>query len=387
MQIIDKLAQLSVALKGDLFYNPSNVKHQTMRLAYATDASVYQEVPLAVAIPQDVADLKALISFASKEGVTLIPRTAGTSLAGQVVGSGIVMDISRFFNQILEVNVEERWVRVQPGVIRDDLNNYLKPFGLMFGPETSTASRAMIGGMIGNNSSGLHSIVWGDTRKNLLSARVLINDGSEVVFEELQEQQYFDKLRHNSREGDIYRAVNTLITDPQNITAIQSGYPKKTLTRRNTGYALDFLVDRDQPFNMCKLLAGSEGTIGIVTEAKLQLMPLPPKEIGLLCVHFEDMISCMHGNNVALSHGPEASELVDKYILDFTVGHPTYQHNRFFIEGDPQALLIVEFRSDDPVLLQQKAEALKKRSNSERTGLCISFYNGSARDKFGVGCA
>lgn len=165
MQIIDKLAQLSVALKGDLFYNPSNVKHQTMRLAYATDASVYQEVPLAVAIPQDVADLKALISFASKEGVTLIPRTAGTSLAGQVVGSGIVMDISRFFNQILEVNVEERWVRVQPGVIRDDLNNYLKPFGLMFGPETSTASRAMIGGMIGNNSSGLHSIVWGDTRK------------------------------------------------------------------------------------------------------------------------------------------------------------------------------------------------------------------------------
>ncbi|SMG29156.1 FAD-binding and (Fe-S)-binding domain-containing protein [Sphingobacterium psychroaquaticum] len=376
MQIIDKLAQLSVALKGDLFYNPSNVKHQTMRLAYATDASVYQEVPLAVAIPQDVADLKALISFASKEGVTLIPRTAGTSLAGQVVGSGIVMDISRFFNQILEVNVEERWVRVQPGVIRDDLNNYLKPFGLMFGPETSTASRAMIGGMIGNNSSGLHSIVWGDTRKNLLSARVLINDGSEVVFEELQEQQYFDKLRHKSREGDIYRAVNTLITDPQNITAIQSGYPKKTLTRRNTGYALDFLVDRDQPFNMCKLLAGSEGTIGIVTEAKLQLMPLPPKEIGLLCVHFEDMISCMHGNNVALSHGPEASELVDKYILDFTVGHPTYQHNRFFIEGDPQALLIVEFRSDDPVLLQQKAEALKKDLIAKGLGYAYPFITG-----------
>ena len=154
MSVELKLAALAESLKGDFFYDKNLASHQTMRLAYSTDASVYQEIPLAVCIPQQIEDLKTLIRFANENHITLIPRTAGTSLAGQVVGSGIVIDISRFFNQILEVNQEEKWARVQPGVIRDDLNAYLKPFGLMFGPETSTASRAMVGGMIGNNSSG-----------------------------------------------------------------------------------------------------------------------------------------------------------------------------------------------------------------------------------------
>lgn len=377
MRINDKIKQLSVVLTGDLFYDAGNSKHETMRLAYATDASVYQEKPLAVAIPVDKEDLKTLIAFARAESVTLIPRTAGTSLAGQVVGAGIVVDVSRFFNQIIELNVEAGWVRVQPGVIRDDLNNYLKPYGLMFGPETSTASRAMVGGMIGNNSSGLHSIVWGDTRKNLLSAHVLLDDASEVVFEALDEAQYFQKLKASSREGELYRQLNTVLTDQDNISAIVSGFPKKTLTRRNTGYALDFLVDTTHAFNLCQLLAGSEGTIGIITEAKLQLMPLPPAEIGLLCVHFQDMIECMHGNVVALTHAPEASELVDKYILDFTVGHPTYQHNRFFIEGDPQALLIVEFRSNDAAELARKAEALKAELISKGLGYAYPFITGA----------
>ncbi|WP_306429326.1 FAD-binding oxidoreductase [Sphingobacterium sp. E70] len=168
------------------------------------------------------------------------------------------MDISRHFNRILELNVEEKWVRVQPGVIRDDLNSYLKPFGLMFGPETSTASRAMVGGMIGNNSSGLHSIVWGDTRHNLIAANVLLDDKSEVSFASLDEASYFKKLLQADREGDIYRHMNDLLTDPQNLAAIETGYPKRSITRRNTGYALDILSDRTQPFNMCNLLAGSE---------------------------------------------------------------------------------------------------------------------------------
>src|SRR5690606_11715113 len=148
---------------GELYYNDSPEQH-AVRLAYSTDASVYQELPIAVAVPKNENDLRVLIDFAKQTGITLIPRTAGTSLAGQVVGKGIIIDVSKHFNKILEINQEERWVRVQPGVIRDDLNAFLKGYGLMFGPETSTASRAMIGGMIGNNSSGLHSIVWGDTR-------------------------------------------------------------------------------------------------------------------------------------------------------------------------------------------------------------------------------
>lgn len=358
--MLSALEKLDHQLVGELYYDATIPNHQTIRLAYSTDASVYQELPLAVAIPHVKEDLFTLVEFANRNSITLIPRTAGTSLAGQVVGAGIIVDVSKYFNQILEVNIEEQWARVQPGVIRDDLNAYLKPLGLMFGPETSTASRAMIGGMIGNNSSGLHSIVWGDTRENLISARVIINDGSELVFEELNPQQYFQKLSLKSSEGTIYRALNDILTNKENIHVIQEGYPKKDITRRNTGYALDYLVDAELPFNLCNLLAGSEGTLGIVTEAKIQLRSLPPKELGLLCVHFTDMVECMHGNVVALEHNPEASELVDKYILDFTVGHPTYQYNRFFIEGDPQALLIVEFRGDTIEEVEEKASQLKQ---------------------------
>ncbi|MDM1049223.1 FAD-binding protein [Sphingobacterium hotanense] len=348
-----------------------------MRLAYSTDASVYQELPLAVCIPHHIDDLQKLIHYAKRHHTTLIPRTAGTSLAGQVVGAGIVVDVSRFFNQILEVNVEEQWARVQPGVIRDDLNAYLRPYGLMFGPETSTASRAMIGGMIGNNSSGLHSIVWGDTRENLLAAKVLLDDANLVEFSDLSEAEFFSKLALKTREGEIYRDINGILTDKSNRDAIVAGYPKSEITRRNTGYALDMLLDHSQPFNFCRLLAGSEGTIGIITEAKIKLMPLPPKEIGLLCVHFNDMVECMRGNALALKYHPEASELVDKYILDFTVGHPTYQYNRFFIEGDPQALLIVEFRADTIEEIEQKAAALKLALQSAQLGYAYPLIMGS----------
>src|SRR5690606_27246324 len=278
------LQNLSSILEGDLYYDKQNPLHKTNLIAYSSDASVYQEEPLAVAIPHSKQDLHRLIDFANEQQITLIPRTAGTSLAGQVVGKGLVVDVSKHFTKIMELNVEEQWVRVGPGVIRDDLNAYLKPYGLMFGPETSTASRAMVGGMIGNNSSGLHSIVWGDTRQNLISADVLLDDGSEVIFEELDPTQLFARLSQNNREGQIYRAMNTLVTDEENIGIIQSGYPKKNITRRNTGYALDSLIDSGSSFNLCSLLAGSEGTIGLVTEAKLRLRPLPPKEIGLLCV-------------------------------------------------------------------------------------------------------
>lgn len=372
----NQLALLAAQLKGELYYTDEAL-HQTMLLAYSTDASVYQEKPLAVAIPSDIDDIKNLIDFARANQTTLIPRAAGTSLAGQVVGNGIIMDISRHFNRILELNVQEKWVRVEPGVIRDDLNSYLKPFGLMFGPETSTASRAMIGGMIGNNSSGLHSIVWGDTRNNVIASNVLLDDKSEVSFTSLDEKSYFKKLLQTDREGDIYRQMNDLLTDPQNLADIDAGYPKRSITRRNTGYALDILSDRHRPFNMCNLLAGSEGTLAIVTEAKLRLMDLPPKELGLLCVHFSDMVECMRGNVIALNHKPEASELVDKYIMDFTVGHPTYQYNRFFIEGDPQALLIVEFRGDTLAATEAKAMALKAELIERGLGYAYPFITGT----------
>lgn len=370
------LEKLKSDIQGELYFNQNEPKDQVVLLAYSTDASVYQEKPLAVAIPYLKSDLIKLIKFANANNVTLIPRTAGTSLAGQVVGKGIIVDVSKFFNKILEINVQEKWVRVQPGVIRDDLNKYLAEFGLMFGPETSTASRAMIGGMIGNNSSGLHSIVWGDTRGNLLETNVILSDGSEVKFENLNQAEYFKKLSLKSFEGEVYRAFNNLISDQRNKEIIHSGYPKKDITRRNTGYALDFFVNDDANFNFSNLIAGSEGTLALVTEAKLKLRSIPPKEIGLLCIHFTDLIESMQGNIVALAHFPEASELVDKYILDFTVGHPVYQHNRFFIEGDPEALLIVEFRSDNIEEINHKAELLKQDLKSKGLGYAYPLITG-----------
>ncbi len=376
--IAPALADLSRSLTGRLYYNDS-AEHATIIRAYSTDASVYQERPLAVAIPKDENDLKQLIAFASGNGVTLIPRTAGTSLAGQVVGRGIIVDVSRHFDQVLEVNTEERWVRVQPGVIRDDLNAYLKPYGLMFGPETSTASRAMIGGMVGNNSSGLHSIVWGDTRSHLLSATVLLDDGTQVVFEPLDDAVLFQKLKQPNREGAIYREMNALLTDESNRRVIADNYPKRSITRRNTGYALDLLADSEQPFNLCRLLAGSEGTLGIHTELKLNLLPLPPQEIGLLCIHCHSLIESLHANVIALAHHPEASELVDKYILDFTKGHPTYQYNRFFIEGDPEALLMVEFRGATPEEVASKAAALRADLQAQGLGYAHPLVTGGAK--------
>jgi FAD/FMN-containing dehydrogenase/Fe-S oxidoreductase len=357
-----KILQESFA--GELYFDNSTI-HNAQKILYSTDASVYQEKPLAVVIPQDVSDLKLLIKFANENRVTLIPRAAGTSLAGQVVGKGIVVDISKYFDNVVEINEEEKWVRVQPGVIRDDLNVILKPYGLMFGPETSTSNRAMIGGMIGNNSCGLHSIVWGDTRSNLLEAKVLLSDGSETEFKEVNRQDFFTKVNQKNLEGELYGQVFKILNNPLIQETIERNYPKKSLTRRNTGYALDMLSDNElfnqesvKHFNFCKLLSGSEGTLAFITEAKLNLIPLPPKEIALVCIHCDTIQDSLQANLLALRHKPMASELVDKYILDFTKGHHVYHQNRFFIEGDPLAILMVEFMAETEEELNQITKAL-----------------------------
>jgi FAD/FMN-containing dehydrogenase len=196
-----RLNELSDQLEGELYAD------DTMKILYATDASAYREMPLAVAIPKSVSDLKKLISFAKTNHTSLIPRTAGTSLAGQVVGNGIIVDVSKNFTQIIELNKEEHWVRVQPGVIRDELNLFLKPHGLFFGPETSTANRAMIGGMVGNNSCGSNSVVYRSTREHLLEVNALLSDGSEAIFKALGIDEFHEKCEGNNLEGNIYKTV------------------------------------------------------------------------------------------------------------------------------------------------------------------------------------
>lgn len=372
------LEQLDKFFDGLFFFNNTAI-HQTQLLAYSTDASVYQEKPLAVAIPANISDLQKLIRFANKHKVTLIPRAAGTSLAGQVVGNGIVVDISKYFTKIIEVNATEKWVSVQPGVIRDDLNHHLKPYGLMFGPETSTANRAMIGGMLGNNSCGLHSIVWGSVRDHILEVTALLSDGSEAVF---KAEDIHPIHQPSSLKEKIYANLHSLLANQNNQALIYANFPKSSVSRRNTGYALDSLLtmqpfnEAGQLFNLCKLLAGSEGTLAFVTEIKVGLIDLPPKEIAIVCIHCNAIIEALKANIVALQHQPMASELVDKYIMDFTINHPEYSKNRFFIEADPAAILMVEFMDDDVDVVKQKAQQLIASLQQEGLGYAYPvLYN------------
>lgn len=341
------LKGLAKKLEGELFWD------ETLRKLYATDASAYREMPLAVALPKTKADLQALIVFAKVHKTSLIPRTAGTSLAGQVVGSGIVVDVSKHFNKVLEVDEKENWVKVQPGVIRDDLNRHLKPYGLYFGPETSTANRAMIGGMVGNNSCGSNSVVYGSTRDHLLEVSGYLSDGSEVTFSSLSVNDFEEKVKLDSLEGEVYRNVQEMLSSEVHRAEIEKEFPKPSIPRRNTGYAIDLLAinqpfkEDGEPFNFCKLIAGSEGTLMFITEIKVGTIPIPPKDKALICIHCEDVNESLLANLIALKYGPHACELIDHYILECTKENIEQQKNRFFIEGDPGAILVVELAADN----------------------------------------
>ncbi len=337
------LQSLADTLQGQLFFD------NTMRTLYATDASSYREMPLAVAIPKTKTDIATLISFAAVNNTSLIPRTAGTSLAGQVVGNGIVVDVSKYFTKIIELNKEEGWVRVEPGVIRDELNLFLKPHGLFFGPETSTANRAMIGGMVGNNSCGSNSVIYKSTREHLLEVTAFLSDGSEVVFNTISNDDFHAKCELTTLEGTIYKSLRSMLSNYDNQQEIRKEFPKKSIVRRNTGYAIDVLVDASPftaggpAFNFCNLIAGSEGTLAFITEIKLQVVPAPAKETGLLCVHFNTIDESLRANLIGLKYNPSASELIDHYILECTKENKEQSKNRFFVEGDPGAILVIEF--------------------------------------------
>lgn len=322
------------------------------RYMYATDASIYRELPTAIVKPADKEDIRELIRFARTHNCSVIPRTAGTSLAGQVVGTGIVADVSRYMNRILEVNARERWVRVEPGVVLDELNLHLAPYGLFFAPETSTSNRCMIGGMVGNNSCGAHSLIYGSTRDHVIEIETLLSDSSEAVFRRLNRKEFDEKCREQSLEGSVYRNIREILSNAGHRNRIENEYPDPLLHRRNTGYALDLLMNTapfkegGESFNFCRLLTGSEGTLAFSTAIKLNLLPLPPTSTGLLCVHFHSLEEALRANLIALKHAPGAIELMDDVILKITKDNRSQQHNRFFVEGDPAAILVIEWARD-----------------------------------------
>jgi FAD/FMN-containing dehydrogenase/Fe-S oxidoreductase len=373
----NQLSQLAGQLSGELHTG------RLLRTLYATDGSIYREMPLAVAYPKNEADIRHLIAFAHREGVSIIPRTAGTSLAGQCVGTGIVADVSRYMTGILELNVAESWVRVQPGVIRDELNAFLKPHGLFFGPNTATASRCMIGGMTGNNSCGSTSIKYGTTRDHLLQIRAVLSDGQTATFGPLSKEDFEKKLDAPGLEGDLYRQISQELSLPDRQYSIREQYPKPGIPRRNTGYAVDVLLQSNifspggPDFNFCKLLAGSEGTLAFSTEIKLHLSPLPPPQDALVCAHFDTLDAALRAAQIAMRRAPYACELMDKFILDCTKANRSQQKNRFFLQGDPAAILMVEFRGQTIEEAQTEADAMIADLRAAGLGYAFPIVSGA----------
>lgn len=351
---------LSKNFCGELFYN------DLMKSIYATDASVYRMLPLAVAYPKTNDDIKMLIEFAKTYKTSLIPRTAGTSLAGQCVGKGIVVDVSKYFTDILDFNKENQTVTVQPGVVRDALNNYLKPFGLFFGPNTSTSNRCMIGGMVGNNSSGTTSIQYGVTRDKVLELQTILSDGSEVVFSEISKETFQQKLKEDTLEGQIYKTVYSELASESVQKEIKDKFPKPEIHRRNTGYAIDELIKTDvfsnasDSFNMCELLAGSEGTLAFTTKITLKLDVLPPQESIMIAAHFNSIENCLNAVELSMKHNLFTCEMMDKTILDCTKHNKIQQENRKFIVDDPIAILMCEVKADTFEKVTVLAENLLK---------------------------
>ncbi|MDR1847341.1 MAG: FAD-binding protein [Bacteroidales bacterium] len=368
------LKELAKHLISPLYYDKST------RIVYSTDASAYSEMPLAVCILKEERDIPVLIDFARTKHTTLIPRAAGTSLAGQVVGDGIVIDVSVFMNKIPEINPDERWVRVQSGVVLDTLNNVLKPYNLFFAPETSTSNRCCIGGMVGNNSCGSHSLVYGSVREHLLEAIVYLANGEKVTLTH-NAKLPIDYRGMNDLEAEIYKHIAETYNNQTTKALIAETFPDPEVSRRNNGYALDKIINADNTLNLTALLSGSEGTLAFATEFKLKLMPLPPKKKALLCVHFSKLEDAFSANLIALKHKPFAVELMDFHIVEAAERNIAQRQNMFFIEGKPQAILIIEFANDDLEALNQQISSCVENMKQHNFGYAYPIVFGDDINK------
>jgi FAD/FMN-containing dehydrogenase/heterodisulfide reductase subunit C len=349
----------SLSFIEELKKNIGDVLHDGYSLGmYATDASHYQIMPIAVILPKDESEVKKAVEIARNHKVKILPRGGGTSLAGQTVGEALIIDFSKYMTNILEINEKERWVRVQPGVIRDELNEKMSKLNLHFAPDPATSSRANVGGMVGNNSSGTKSILYGKTVDHILEAKVLLADGTELLLKEFSSSEYEFKAHQKNREGEIYHKFQEAILN--NKEEIKQRFPK--VMRRVGGYNLDEFVYTDK-WNLSKLITGSEGTLGIILEAKLNLEPLP-KFKSLVVVHFSELLEAIRAVEPMLSYKPSAVEIIDKTVLDLSRENLTTRRHCHFIEGDPAAIQIVEFYGDNyENVMQRPRDMIEKLKN------------------------
>ena len=340
------------------------------RRLYANDASNYEEIPQGVHFPKTGDEIVELVKWCAEHHTPITARAAGTSLAGQTTGGGVIMDTSRHMNQILKVDLENKKALVQPGVIRDTINRELAPFQLLFGPDTSTTNRCMLGGMIGNNSSGSFSIKYGTVRDQIFSIDTVLSDGSEVTFKPLSDEEFEAKLHLPTLEGSIYREMFSLLKTHRE--AIVQNFPHPEITRRNTGYAIDKLLEMSpltpggRPFNMAELLCGSEGTLAMTKQAVVNLSDKPTRSI-LVIPQFANLRDSLVSTVDAVKYNPAAVELLDKIVLDATHGNIEQSQNRFFIQGDPATILIIQLDGEtveellpiaDKMIADMKAKGL-----------------------------
>ena len=354
-------AELKKRVEGDIYFD------RYSRLLYSTDASIYQIEPIGVVVPRHKGDVQAVVELANKFSVPVLPRGGGTSLAGQTVGHALVLDFSKYMQNVLEVNQEELWCRVQPGLVQDELNAYVRSMGLQFGPDTSTSNRATIGGMIGNNSAGAHSLTYGKTLDHVIELTVLLSDGSEVVLKELSSDALEGKSQADSLEGRVHREVARLAQEHR--SEILARYPK--IMRRVSGYNLDEFI-KPQPFNLSRILVGSEGTLGTVVEAKMRLVP-KPKWTALDVVHFDDDLVALRASQVILETAPYALESTDKMILNLARGNIVQSQRLGFVQGNPSSLLMVEYAGDTEAQVKEQVYKLEEVRKAQHIGYAATL--------------
>lgn len=365
--------QLSETVEGEVRFDLYS------KALYSTDASLYQIQPIGVVIPKDRRDVIKTVQIAVDHKVPILPRGGGTSLAGQSVGQAIVLDMSKYMNRLLEVNVAERWARVEPGIILDELNHQLKSHGLMYAPDVATSSRANVGGTIGNNSAGSHSLIYGKTIDHVMSLDLVLSNTDEVTAHPISLEELETKKRGNTLEARIYRELCRICAD--NASEIRKRYPR--ILRRVAGYNLDEYVkdagskevtpyrrdgcDAAHPFSLSKILVGSEGTLATTVEATINLVPIP-KLTALCVVHFDSLVTSMEAMQPILACNPTAVELIDKTILDMARGSLEFSRLTTFIEGEPAALLAVEFYGETEAALASQLDTLEKQLKAEGFG-------------------
>ncbi|MDA1330062.1 MAG: FAD-binding oxidoreductase [Chloroflexi bacterium] len=343
------------------------------RKLYSTDASIYQIEPLGVVIPREEDDLVATLSLAAEYEIPILPRGSGTSLAGQTVGEALVIDCSRHLNNILEINTEERYAWVQPGVVLDRFNRMAAPRGFKYGPDPASEDRASFGGMLGNNSTGAHSILYGMSSDNVLEMDVVLSDGTQARLAEVPLDEARRRAARDDLEGRLYARALALRTDYAE--AIRRTWPRSW--RRASGYSLNYLLPwapsqppmwdqkangayppvRPDSLNLAPLLVGSEGTLAVTSRAKIRIVPRAPQTV-LGVLNFESIAAACDATPGLLELSPSAVELIPQAMIRLARAVPAYAEKLSFVHGDPAALLVVEFSGDDPNELKRQLKRL-----------------------------